>query len=146
MFDNCLLYKVCVDTMSKKSKKSQVLTDAEWDIIKVVWAEQPCTAGAIQEALEQSRGWAYSTAKKIMDRMVEKGLLKVTRIRNLQLFSAVLTERQARRRELKRTILQAFDGATAPALHMLLEADELDAADLRELKQWLREAEKRVHE
>lgn len=136
---------ISIETMTAK-KNTTALTDAEWEIMKVVWAEQPCTAGTVQEALEKSQGWAYSTVKTTMDRMLNKGYLKVKRIRNLQLFSAVLSEKRARGKELKRAIARAFDGATAPALHMLLEAGELNAEELKELKAWLSEAEKRGHE
>ncbi len=32
------------------------LTEAEWTIMKVVWDNEPCAAGTVQEALEKSKG------------------------------------------------------------------------------------------
>ena len=58
------------------------LTEAEWEIMKVVWEKQPCTAGTVQEELAATRDRAYSTVKTTMDRMVEKGFLQIERIRN----------------------------------------------------------------
>jgi DNA-binding MarR family transcriptional regulator len=54
-------------------KAARSLTDVEWTIMDVVWQHEPCAAGTVQEALVESRGWAYSTVKTTMDRMVDKG-------------------------------------------------------------------------
>ena len=110
------------------------LTEAEWAVMRVVWANQPCAAGTVQEALQKSRGWAYSTVKTTMDRMVAKGLLEIKRIRNLQLFSAKVSEPQARRGELRRMLRRAFDGALAPMLQFLAENEELSEAELKSLR------------
>ena len=110
------------------------LTEAEWDIIRVVWREQPCAAGTVQEALQASRGWAYSTVKTIMDRMVKKGLLCTRSIRNLQLFEAVVSEQDARRGEVRGLLRRAFDGALTPMMGFLLEHETLTDDELRALR------------
>ena len=110
------------------------MTDAEWDVMRVVWKEQPCAAGTVQEALERKKGWAYSTVKTTMDRMAAKGLLSVSRIRNLQLFSAAVSEADARRGEVLRTLKRAFNGALTPMMQFLLESGELSDEDLKELR------------
>jgi predicted transcriptional regulator len=83
-------------TSKKHSEKPSVeLTEAEWVIMRAIWEHQPCAAGTVQEALAASKGWAYSTVKTTMDRMVRKGLLRTQRIRNLLLFSATVDEVEA---------------------------------------------------
>jgi predicted transcriptional regulator len=44
------------------------LTEGEWAIMNAVWQLEPCTAPAIQEALQSSRAWTYSTVRTLMDR------------------------------------------------------------------------------
>ena len=97
------------------------LTGAEWQIIKAVWKAEPCAAPAIQEALQRRTGWSYSTVKTLMDRMVTKGLLRTKRVRNIILYSAAITKKQAQRGEILRTVKRAFDGALAPMMQFLLE-------------------------
>jgi len=116
------------------------LTDAEWAIMDIVWEQQPCAAGTVQEALQASRGWAYSTVKTTMDRMVAKGLLATRSIRNLQLFSAVVTRNQARRTELKQCLRRAFDGALSPMIQFLVEEERLSDAELQELQQLIKQS------
>ena len=112
------------------------LTEAEWEIMKVVWEKEPCAAGTVQESLVETRDWAYSTVKTTMDRMAEKGLLEIERIRNLQLFKSCVSEVDAKRGEFRKMLKRAFDGALTPMMQFLIEHEGIskeDAAQLREL-------------
>jgi len=112
------------------------LTEAEWEIMKVIWEKQPCTAGTVQEELTATRDRAYSTVKTTMDRMVEKGFLRIEKIRNLQLFSSRISEVEAKRGEFRRMLQRAFNGALTPMMQFLIEHEGLskdEAAQLREL-------------
>jgi len=116
------------------------LTEAEWAIMKVVWQQEPCAAGTVQETLQSSRNWAYSTVKTFMDRMVGKGLLRTHSIRNLQLFNANVTEAQAKRSEVLQTLKRAFDGALTPMMQFLLENEKFSDEDLRQLRKMVEKA------
>lgn len=120
----------------RREKTTAELTEAEWEIMKVVWEKQPCAAGTVQEALSESKDWAYSTVKTTMDRMVEKGFLQISRIRNLQLFHSCISEVDAKRGELRKMLKRAFDGALTPMMQFLIEHGGLskeEAAQLRKL-------------
>jgi len=123
----------------KKGRRKKVvaeLTEAEWEIMNVVWEKEPCAAGTVQEALAKSRDWAYATVKLTMDRMVTKGFLEINKIRNLQLFRSCISEVDARRGELRKMLKRAFGGTLTPMLKFLIEHEGLskeEAAQLREL-------------
>ena len=68
----------------------------------------------VEEAIADTHGWAYSTVKTTMDRMVAKRLLATHSIRNLQLFTAAVSRNEAQRFELRQLLRRAFDrGADA---------------------------------
>jgi BlaI family transcriptional regulator, penicillinase repressor len=115
------------------------LTEAEWAIMKAVWASEPCAAGTVQEALAKQKGWAYSTVKTMMDRMVKKGVLKTTRIRNLNLFSSSISQTEAKAGEFRKMLKRAFDGALAPMMQFLLENEKLSPEEIKELRKKLGE-------
>ena len=110
------------------------LTDAEWSIMNVVWENEPCAAGTVQESLESSHKWAYSTVKTTMDRMVAKGLLATKAIRNLTLFSSQISRADAQHGELRRLLSRAFDGALTPLIHFLVEEEKLSPQEIAELR------------
>ncbi|MHC4474255.1 MAG: BlaI/MecI/CopY family transcriptional regulator [Planctomycetota bacterium] len=128
--------------MSKSKKNVRIgskrpsieLTEAEWAIMKVVWENEPCAAGTVQEALAASRDWAYSTVKTTMDRMVNKGFLRIEKIRNLQLFSSCLSEVEAKRGELRKMLKRAFDGALTPMMQFLIEHEGLSTDQAEQLR------------
>lgn len=123
-------------------KEPIALTEAEWSIMKVVWEHQPCAAGTVQEALEADKSWAYSTVKTTMDRMVQKGLLKLQKIRNLQLFSAAVSETSARRGEFQKMLNRAFNGAVGPMMQFLVENEKLTTDDIEQLRTLINDTEK----
>ena len=117
------------------------LTEAEWDIMKVVWEKEPCAAGTVQETLAQSRDRAYSTVKTTMDRMVDKGFLEIERIRNLQLFRSCISEVDARRGEFRKMLKRAFDGALTPMMQFLIEHEGLSKDEASQLRKFVNMAE-----
>jgi BlaI family penicillinase repressor len=119
---------------------TRTLTEVEWAIMRVVWNEEPCAAGTVQENLLESRGWAYSTVKTTMDRMVAKGLLATHSIRNLNLFTSQLSHAEARRSELRQFLRKAFDGALSPMIQFLVEEEDLSDDELQELRQLIRKS------
>ena len=117
------------------------LTEGEWEIMKIVWDKEPCTAGTVQEQLATTRDRAYSTVKTTMDRMVEKGLLRIERIRNLQLFSSCVSAVEAKRGEFRRMLKRAFDGALTPMMQFLIEHESLAPEEAAQLRKLVDEAE-----
>ena len=125
-------------TNPKPQIEAVELTEAEWDIMKVVWEKEPCTAGTVQEIMAMTKERAYSTVKTTMDRMVEKGFLRIDRIRNLQLFRSCISEVDAKRGEFRKMLKRAFDGALTPMMQFLIEHEGLskeEASQLRKLVQ-----------
>ena len=130
--------------MAKQTiKPGAELTEAEWAIMKVVWSDEPCAAGAVQEALAKSKNWAYSTVKTTMDRMTEKGFLKITKIRNIQLFSSTVSDVEAKRGELRKMLKNAFDGALTPMMQFLIEHESLSKKQADQLRKLVNKAGKK---
>ncbi len=119
------------------------LTEAEWDIIEVVWKHEPCAAPTVQEELAARKKWTYSTVKTLMDRMVTKGLLTTERIRNLMLYRSAISRRDAQRGELMRTVKRAFGGAFTPMMQFMLESDALSQQEIAALEMMIRKKRRR---
>lgn len=126
----------------RRKKGAAELTEAEWEIMRIVWEKEPCAAGTVQEALTDTRNWAYTTVKLTMDRMAKKGFLKIQKIRNLQLFHSCIGEVEARKGELRKMLGRAFGGALPPMLKFLIEHEGLSKDEAAELREFVRKAEK----
>ena len=51
------------------------ITDAEWEVMRVVWANDRVTSKKIISVLKEKMDWTQSTIKTILGRLVEKGVL-----------------------------------------------------------------------
>jgi BlaI family penicillinase repressor len=119
------------------------LIESEWAILKVVWELEPCAAPTVQETLEKEKGWAYTTVKTMMDRMVKKGLLRTEKIRNLYLYRSAVTQTQAQRSEIFRAVKRAFNGTLTPMMQFLIENDELSQQEYDHLERLIRNKKRR---
>ncbi len=118
------------------------LTEAEWAVIKAVWDNEPCTAPAIQEKLFHATQWTYSTARTMLDRMAAKGLLKAEKQGKMTIYRSAVTREQAQRGELLYALKHAFNGALTPMVQCLIEAGQLNAAELAELEALIKSKKK----
>jgi BlaI family transcriptional regulator, penicillinase repressor len=123
-------------------KPTVELTEAEWSIIKAVWETEPCTAPAIQEKLLKPMGWAYSTVRTLMDRMVAKGVLKAKKEGKLTIYQSAVTRAQAQHGELFYALKHAFNGALTPMVQCLLETNEVSADELAQLEELIKARKK----
>ena len=128
---------------ANREKPLVELTEAEWEIMKVVWDKEPCAAGTVQETLTKDRNRAYSTVKTTMDRMAEKGILEIEKIRNLQLFKSCISEIDAKRGEFRKMLKRAFDGALTPMMQFLIEHEGISKKEASQLRNLVHKAENR---
>ena len=126
------------------TKKNYELTEGEWAIFQAVWDNEPCAAPTVQEALARRKKWTYSTVKTMMDRMVDKGLLRTERIRNLILYRSAITKKQAQSGEIMRAVKRAFDGALTPMMQFLLDNNQLSKKQLAELEAMIKSKKVKV--
>lgn len=62
-------------------------SDSELKLIRHLWAAGRMSAREIHRASAEETGWAYSTTRKTLDRMVEKGLVKVQAVHGLKVYA-----------------------------------------------------------
>ena len=118
------------------------LSDAEWKVIRALWARHPASARDVLEALHGETGWAYTTVKTLLARLVAKGAAAVRLRANTSLYEPLMTEDEARRTEVKLLVDRAFGGASVPLLRFVLADEKLSAKDRAELREMLERAGK----
>ncbi|MHC4883038.1 MAG: BlaI/MecI/CopY family transcriptional regulator [Planctomycetota bacterium] len=119
------------------------LTEAEWQIMKALWAEWPATARQIADRLSGEVNWAYTTIKTMLTRLTEKKALKETKKSNVSVYEPIISRPDAQRNALKSLVNQAFDGAFGPLMHFLLEDKTLSEDDREQLRQMIETGEQK---
>jgi predicted transcriptional regulator len=109
------------------------LTEPEWIIMNALWDGHPAKARDVAERLPDNVGWAYTTVKTMLDRLVEKKAVKKSKQGHAGLYEPLLSRRQARSTAVRMMLNQAFDGAFGPMMHFLVKDEKLSSKDRREL-------------
>jgi BlaI family transcriptional regulator, penicillinase repressor len=105
----------------------------EWDLLEALWESERGTAREITEVLAEKRGWAVSTVKTMLDRMVEKGLVHARQVGNVWEYTPAVEPVDARRSAWREFLAKAFGGSADMALHFLANDAELSKKERAEL-------------
>ncbi|HMJ51221.1 MAG TPA: BlaI/MecI/CopY family transcriptional regulator [Polyangiaceae bacterium] len=122
--------------------RRNTIHDTEWDLLEVLWAKERATAREVTEALAKKRGWAVSTVKTLLDRMVRKELVAARQVGNVWEYTPAVRPIEARRSAWAELVEKAFGGAVAPALQFLARDAKLSKKELAELRALLGRREK----
>jgi predicted transcriptional regulator len=114
--------------------KKPKINDTEWDLLEALWAAERATAREVAEALAEKRGWAVSTTKTLLDRMVAKGLVSARQVGNVWEYTPAMERLDARRSAWAEFVGKAFGGAAAPALHFVASEAGLSRKELAALR------------
>ena len=112
----------------------QPLTDLQLAILRVLWDRGSATAAEITGALKSSRGLAQQTIATILSRLERRGIVRHKTRQRQYIYSAVLSEPDARRTMLAELTDRVFEGDVAALVSQLLSAREMSAGDLARVK------------
>jgi len=118
------------------------LTQAEWQIMNVLWQEHPATARELMQRLPKGVNWAYTTIKTMLSRLVEKKAVSEHKNGNTSFYKPLVSQQRARHSAFKSMLDQAFEGAMGPLMHFLIEEEQLSEKQRRQIFQILQEKAK----
>lgn len=62
----------------------------ELTVLKTLWRQQPLSAREIHERVEDELAWSYSSTRKTLERMLQKGMISQHVRHGVQVYEAVL--------------------------------------------------------
>src|SRR3954465_1343797 len=113
------------------------ISDAEWDVIKVLWDRGEASAQDVTEALAVGRNWRPQTVKTLLNRLVKKGAVAYAEEGRRFIYRPKISRDAVARAESRSFLSRVFDGAVTPALVHFLKLGNLSSADIDELKRTL---------
>jgi BlaI family transcriptional regulator, penicillinase repressor len=112
-------------------------TDAELEILNVLWTTGPATVRQVYEAINSRRPAQYSTVLKFMQIMAEKGILIRDESERAHIYKAAQT-REATQQQLAGHLLErAFSGSAKDLIIRALSAKKASKAELAEIRRVL---------
>ena len=112
-------------------------TDAELEILHVLWANGPSTVRQVHDRLSKTRDLGYTTALKLMQIMHEKGLLSREAESKSHLYTAAVSEEATQRGLVDRFIDTAFRGSASKLVMQVLGQHKTSPEELAEIRRLL---------
>ena len=114
-------------------------SDTELCLLRALWASNPLSGREIHDATQAETGWSYSSTRKTLDRMVEKGLISIELAHGLKTFIPAQSKLRTLAgliRDFSRNILDADTPLPAAAF---VGSKLIDQEEISELEQLLAE-------
>ena|SRR5579862_1903528 len=127
--------------MASRNRPAVLPTDAELDILAVLWRLGPATVREVHDALGKDSG--YTTTLKQMQLMTEKGLLTRSERFRSHVYQPANPKEQTQRHLAGDLLRRAFDGSAKNLVLGALESKAASRRDLEEIRRILDEFEKR---
>jgi predicted transcriptional regulator len=108
--------------------------------MSVLWRRQSATVGEVVDVLKKKHAVSYSTVQTILRILEAKGYVAHEKVARAFVYRPVVDERQARRRALKHLVVRLFNGSPGLLVLNVLEDEQIDPADLKQLKKLINEA------
>ena len=110
------------------------ISNAEWEIMRVVWTKEETTSSQILEILEQKTDWTASTVKTLLKRLVDKGYLATQKSGKSFLYSTLVSEEEAINRQADELFDKFCQRKHTVIIKHLLETTPMTMADINDLQ------------
>lgn len=118
-------------------------TDAELQILRVLWQRGPCTVRDVQESLNEAKPTGYTTVLKLLQIMTEKGLVRRDERQRAHVYEAKLAQYQTQRQMVTDLLNRVFDGSASNLmLHALASKESASREELTQIREILNELER----
>lgn len=119
-------------------------SDGELAILRVLWSQGPSTVRDVHTELSKDRDMGYTTVLKLMQIMVEKGLVARDERARSHTYQPLQGEAETQRYLLKELLHKAFAGSRRDLVLQALEAEPASAEELEDIRQLLNQAKGRI--
>lgn len=115
------------------------ITEAESEVMQVLWRRQPLAAEDVVEALGPTQDWQEATVKTLLNRLLRKGAIRAARDGRRYLYTPVLKREDWLLGESQGLLERLFDGRVAPLVSHFSRHRKLSRKDIAELRKLLEE-------
>ena len=106
------------------------ISDAEWEVMRVVWASGQSTSQEISQVLNGKRGWSPSTVKTLIGRLTSKGYLQARKDARHFIYTTHLEEPESLKLEVEGLLGRICSRKKPKLLAYLIEQTQMVEADL----------------
>ena len=114
------------------------ISEAEWEIMKLIWKSNPLTSEEIIHQLSNKMKWSAQTIKTFITRLIKKGAIGFEKKGRVYYYYPLLSEEECIRSENEFFLKKVYDGALNMLFTKFLD-EELSLEQIEELENILKD-------
>ena len=113
------------------------ISEAEYEVMKIVWKHAPINTNEITEKLLQSTNWSPKTIQTLIKRLVTKGALTYEKQSRVFVYTPLVKETEYICQESNSFLNRYYDGDITAMLSAYIENDKLTEPEIETLRSLL---------
>jgi BlaI family transcriptional regulator, penicillinase repressor len=114
-----------------------VPTQAELEILNVLWRSGPATVRQVHDAIGGRRDIGYTTVLKLMQLMAEKGLVTRDESARSHVYTAAVPEHGIKRHLVRDMVERVFEGSAADLVLQALSSQRTSKKEIEQIRELL---------
>ena len=121
-------------TGKKQAPELPKISDAEWEVVRVLWAKGECTATNVCEELAGDFEWSPKTVRTFLARLVEKNVVAVASRNKINHYRPLIDEETTKKIVGKSFLKKFFSGAFPSMIVHFVDDENVTLDELSELQ------------
>lgn len=110
------------------------ISEAEFEVMKIVWKYAPISTNEITDKLLQTTSWSPKTIQTLIKRLVKKGALTYEKQSRMFVYTPTVKESEYIRQESNSFLNRYYDGDITAMVSSYIENDKLSESELHTLR------------
>lgn len=124
-------------------KKLPQISEAEFEVMKIVWKYAPINTNEITEKLLQTTNWNPKTIQTLIKRLVNKGVLTYEKQSRVFVYTPVIKENEYINQKSNSFLNRYYNGDITAMVSAYIENEELTDSEIETLRSLLSKGEKK---
>lgn len=118
------------------------ISEAEFEVMKVIWKHAPISTNEITEKLTRTTKWSPKTIQTLIKRLVTKGALSYEKQSRVFVYTPLIEEKEYIGQESHSFLKRYYDGDIMAMLSAYIEDDKLSESEIDTLRSLLAKGSK----
>lgn len=118
-------------------KDAPKISEAEWEIMKIIWKKAPVTSDEIIDSLSDKKDWTAKTVKSFLNRLLNKQVIGFKKSGRNYLYHPLISEEECISMESDSFLNRVYDGAVELLFSHYLKNEKLSDEEIENLQKIL---------
>ena len=110
------------------------ISEAEYEVMKIVWKYAPVSTNEITEKLLRTTAWSPKTIQTLIKRLVAKGALTYEKQSRMFVYTPLINENEYVRQESSSFLKRFYDGNITTMLSAYITYEKISKEEIEQLR------------